>query len=401
MKILVINSGSSSLKYQVYECGEDEALTDLAYGMVERIGIPGSRIRQRTHDGRVCEETVEAKDHTQAIALIGDHLTHPDHGVLSDLGEIRGVGHRVVHGADKFMASVLIDDTVIAAVEESSRLAPLHNPPNLLGIRACKAMLPGIPQVGVFDTAFHQTMPPKAYLYGIPYKFFKDHGIRRYGFHGTSHRYVRGKVPEVLGRPVESLKVVTCHLGNGCSLAAVDGGLSVDTSMGLTPLEGVLMGTRCGDIDPAIILFIQDAAGLDIGGMDRLLNKESGLLGLCGKSDMRDIEAAAEEGDELARNALEVFVYRIVKKIGAYAAAMKGLDAVVFTAGIGENSPLIRRRVAEHFAFLGLELDPRKNEAGEAVISTPSSKVAMLVIPTDEELLIARDTVRLIKNLGR
>ncbi|MBU0755836.1 MAG: acetate kinase [Planctomycetes bacterium] len=396
MKILVINTGSSSLKYQVFEQDNQGLLTCLAQGLVERIGISGSKIHQKTSDGRRIEETVEATNHTQAIELLNKALIDPMNGVLKEIAEIRGVGHRVVHGADKFMKSMVIDEAVLQAIEECCSLAPLHNPPNLLGIRACQAMLPGIPQVAVFDTAFHQTMPPRAYLYGLPREYIEKYGIRRYGFHGSSHRYVSRQVPGILGKSAESLKFVTCHLGNGSSLAAVQGGDSVDTSMGLTPLEGVMMGTRCGDIDPAIVLFLQEAAGLSRKETDQLLNKKSGLLGLCGRSDMRDIEEAAESGDEPAQQALEVFVYRIVKKIGAYAAAMNGLDALVFTAGIGENSPVIRKMVAKHFTFLGMEIDSAANNANKQVVSTASSKVAILVVPTNEELLIAQDTVKLI-----
>jgi acetate kinase len=396
MKILVINSGSSSLKCQVFEKGDDSSLTCLAKGLVERIGIAGSSLRIKANDGRGCDIKADVSDHVGAIFLLKEYLTHPDHGILSDIAEIKGVGHRVVHGAEQFMESVIIDDRVINATEECSRLAPLHNPPNLLGIKACQSMLPGIPQVAVYDTAFHQTMPRKAYLYGLPYNYLKDHGIRRYGFHGTSHRYVSSQVPAILNKPAESLKFVTCHLGNGSSLAAIDGGKSVDTSMGLTPLEGVVMGTRCGDIDPAIILFLQEMDGMPFQEVNTLLNKKSGLLGLCGRSDMRDIEAAAASGDEACRIALDVFVYRIVKKIGAYAAAMDGLDAIVFTAGIGENSPTVRRMVAGHFGFLGLELDGLRNEKNETVISTDASGVALLVVPTNEEFLIALDTLRLI-----
>ena len=396
MKILVINSGSSSLKYQVFEKDGADGLKALAQGLVERIGIDGTRIKQKTHDGRNCVENVDAENHTRAIEHLKAYLTHPEHGVLKDIAEIKGVGHRVVHGAERFMASQVIDDQVIAAIKDCCRLAPLHNPPNLLGIEACQAMMPGIPQVGVFDTAFHQTMPSRAYLYGLPIDLFEKKGIRRYGFHGTSHRYVSSKVPGILGKPAESLKFVTCHLGNGSSLAAVSRGKSVDTSMGLTPLEGVMMGTRCGDIDPAIILFLQETEGKTPAEMDKMLNKQSGLVGLCGRSDMRDIEEAAEAGDEAAARALEVFIYRIVKKIGAYAAAMNGLDAIVFTAGIGENSPIIRGRVLRHFEFMGLKMDEARNESNSLVISTDSSNVAALVVPTNEELMIAQDTVRFL-----
>ncbi len=396
MKILVINSGSSSLKYQIFEREDGDDLNFLARGLVERIGIGASILRMKTSDGRSHEEKVEAPDHTAAIALVRAYLTHPKYGVLKEINEIKGVGHRVVHGAEKFIASVIIDARVIETIEECSRLAPLHNPSNLLGIRACQAMLPGTPQVAVFDTAFHQTMPPKAYIYGLPTRFLKDLGIRRYGFHGTSHRYVSRQVPGILNRPAESLKLVTCHLGNGSSLAAVKGGQSVDTSMGLTPLEGVVMATRCGDIDPAIILFLQESADMAPEELNRILNKESGMLGLCGRSDMRDIQEAAEAGDEAAQQALNIFVYRIVKKIGAYAAAMNGLDAIVLTAGVGENSPTVRRAVSEYFGYLGAELDLEKNERNETVISTPASKVALLVVPTNEELLIALDTIKQI-----
>lgn len=396
MKILVINSGSSSLKYQVFEKDKHNGLSFIAQGLVERIGIEGGKIHQKTFDGRKCEASAEVKDHTSAIDLLKAYLTHPEHGVLKDISELKGVGHRVVHGAAKFINSVVINEEVIQTIRECSSLAPLHNPPNLSGIEACQSMLPDIPQVAVFDTAFHQTMPEKAYLYGLPKKYLEEYGIRRYGFHGTSHRFVTKQVPEILGQPIESLKIVTCHLGNGASLAAVDGGKSVDTTMGLTPLEGVMMGTRCGDMDPAIVLFLQEATGMNTKEMDKLLNKQSGLLGLCGRSDLRDIEDAAVAGDQVADTALDVFVYRIVKKIGAFAAAMNGLDAIVFTAGIGENSPIVRKRTLKHFGYLGLTLDEAKNEANEQIISTGDSKVKALVVSTNEELLIALDTVKLI-----
>ena len=396
MKILVINSGSSSLKFQVFE-EEGDKLRRLVRGMVERIGIPDSHLQLKTADGRAFQCPVQASDHREAIALAVKHLTDAEHGVLRDIHEIKGVGHRVVHGAEKFIASVVIDEEVIRTTEACCRLAPLHNPPNLLGIRACRSLLPGVPQVAVYDTAFHQTMPPRSYLYGLPLSFAEEHGIRRYGFHGTSHRFVSEQVPGILGRPAEKLKFVTCHLGNGSSLAAVQGGRCVDTSMGLTPLEGVIMGTRCGDMDPAIVLFLQEDLGLAPKEVERILNKESGLLGLCGRSDLRDIEEAAAGGDVKAERALDVFTYRIAKKIGSYAAAMNGLDAVVFTAGIGENSARVRGDVSAYLGFLGAELDPERNERHETVVSTPASKVALLVVPTDEELLIARDTVRRIQ----
>ena len=395
MRVLVLNSGSSSVKYELFSIDNEERC--LCKGAVERIGLPDSTL---THDvpGRErFELTAAIPDHGVAIERILALLTHGEHGVIRELGEIEGVGHRVVHGGEKFSDSVLIDDSVHRAIEECCEIAPLHNPPNLLGIDACARLLPGVPQVAVFDTAFHQTMPPKAYAYGIPYQMYLKYGIRRYGFHGTSHKYVAHEAAAILGRPIGELKIITCHLGNGCSIAAVDRGKSVDTSMGFTPLEGLVMGTRCGDIDPYVPLYIMEREGMDIDDIRTYLNKKSGLLGICSKRSMKDILEDAAAGSKPAILAVEVFTYRTAKYIGAYAAAMNGVDAIVFTAGIGERSPEIRRRVLTYLTHLGLEIDDEKNERFERIFSTPSSKVAAMTIPTNEELVIARDTFRLIR----
>jgi len=395
VKILVINSGSSSIKYQLFEI-ENGDYELLAKGLVDRIGLSGSAVYHRPKDKK---ETVVEKDipnHELGIKLMLDLLTHPSHGVIKDMKEIEGIGHRVVHGGEKFYESVLIDDEVEKTIEECIELAPLHNPPNLLGIRSCKRLLPGVPQVAVFDTAFHQTMPKKAYLYGLPIEQYERYRIRRYGFHGTSHRYVAFEAAKILGKDLTELKIVTCHLGNGCSITAVKNGKSVDTSMGFTPLEGLVMGTRAGDMDPYIPLFIIEKQGLTPQEVNNLMNKKSGLLGLSGNRDMRDVMAAAEKGDERAKTALEIFVYRVAKYIGAYAMAMGGLDAVVFTAGMGENSPYLREKVLEYGGFLGIKVDKEKNEKNERIFTTPDSKVVGLVIPTNEELVIARDTYSII-----
>ncbi|MDD5556675.1 MAG: acetate kinase [bacterium] len=394
MKILVLNSGSSSIKYQVFSVDAEEKR--LAKGLADRIGIPGSMVTHEVDGGEPLVLSREIPDHGKAIGEIIALLTDPRTGVLRRLDEIEGIGHRVVHGGERFAESVLVDDAVLAAIRECCELAPLHNPPNLLGIEACARLLPGVPQCAVFDTAFHQTMPPRAYAYAIPYGMYLKHKIRRYGFHGTSHMYVAREAARLLGRPIGGLRIVTCHLGNGCSVAAVEGGVSVDTSMGFTPLEGLVMGTRSGDIDAYVPLYIMEREGMGIAGMSDLLNKGSGLLGICGRRDMRDILEAAAGGDRLAALAVDVFTYRVAKYIGAYAAAMRGIDAVVFTAGMGERSAPIRSRILAYAAHLGLELDEERNGRGETVISTPRSRVAALVIPTNEELVIARDTYRLI-----
>ncbi len=387
-KVLVINCGSSSLKYQLIDMETEEVV---AKGLAERIGIDGSRLKHQPagKDAVVQEEPMP--DHHKAVEMVLAALTDPDHGVIAGMDEICAVGHRVVHGGEKFASSVVITKEVIETMEECSELAPLHNPANLIGIEACMALMPNTPMVAVFDTAFHQTMPEKAFLYGIPYKYYKDYQVRRYGFHGTSHRYVSQRVAAVLGKPAEDLKIVVCHLGNGASVCAVNGGKSVDTSMGLTPLEGLIMGTRSGDLDPAILQYIMHKDNLDIDQMMNVLNKESGVLGLSEiSSDFREIENAIRAND--------AFVYRVAKYIGAYAAAMNGVDAVAFTAGLGENNALVRKEICEYLGFLGLQVDDEKNNVRgkEVVFSTEDSKVAALLIPTNEELMIARDTMELI-----
>ncbi len=397
MKILVINAGSSSLKYQLIDIETEEVL---AKGLCERIGIDGSRLKHSPEgkDEVIIEKPM--KDHSDAIKLVLEALTDKEYGVIADMSEISAVGHRVVHGGEAFSKSVVIDDAVKKAIEECIPLAPLHNPPNIIGVEACEKSMPGVPQVAVFDTAFHQTMPPKAFMYALPYELYQNDKIRRYGFHGTSHKYVSSQAAEMLGKPIEELKIITCHLGNGSSITAVDGGKSVDTSMGFTPLAGVVMGTRSGDIDPAIVKFIADSEHMSLEKVDNLLNKESGVLGVSGvSSDFRDLQAAAESGNERAALALEMFMYSVKKCIGEYAVAMGGLDAIVFTAGVGENSGDVRRGVLEGTEFLGIKIDPEKNKLrGQKVeISTPDSKVKVLIIPTNEELMIARETAALVK----
>jgi acetate kinase len=395
MKILVINCGSSSLKYQLFDMDGEHVL---AKGLVERIGIGGSRIKHtKTGQDPIVAET-PIPDHKEGIRLVIKALLDKSHGVLSSLDELSAVGHRVVHAGEKFATSVKLDSKVMDALKECSPLAPLHNPANIMGIEAVAEALPHVPQVGVFDTAFHQTMPENAFIYGVPYGYYEKYGVRRYGFHGTSHYYVSKRAAGILGRPVEKLKIVTCHLGNGSSITAVKEGKSIDTSMGFTPLAGVLMGTRCGDIDPALVAFIAETEKLSAKDVDSLLNKKGGILGISGlSSDLRDIEEAAKRGEPRSRLALQVLAYGIKKYIGAYAAAMGGLDAVVFTAGVGENSSTVRAMTCEGLEFLGIEIDDGKNDVRgkEAVISTDASKVKVLVVPTDEELVIARDTKRL------
>ncbi len=399
MKILVLNSGSSSVKYKLIDL---EGSTDrtMAEGGVEKIGLPGGFLKFKLPDGN--KETVELGkiDHRQAIEAILANLTDPKVGCISNYGEIDAVGHRVVHGGEKFAQSVLIDDDVIAKVRECYDLAPLHNPANITGIEAISAILPDVPQVGVFDTAFHQTMPAKAYMYAIPYKFYQEDGVRRYGFHGTSHRYVSARVCEFLGVDIEKQKIITCHIGNGASMAAIVDGKCVDTSMGLTPTEGLMMGTRVGDIDPGALTYLMNKHKLTADQLQNLINKESGVLGVSGVSnDMREIEAAIAEGNERARLALDMYMLRITKYIGAYAAEMGGVDIIVFTGGVGENQKGLRADVCAPLGFMGVEIDRAKNDTVrgiEAEISTPASKVKVCVIPTDEELTIARDTQAIV-----
>ena len=395
MKILVINAGSSSLKYQLIDM-QDESV--IAKGLVERIGIEGSKLTHK-YDGKEFELTVPMKDHSAAMKHVLDALMDAEHGVIKSIDEIGAVGHRVLHGGDKFTASCIIDQPCMDAIEECIPLGPLHNPANLMGIRACQSVMPGTPMVAVFDTAFHQTMSRTAYMYGIPYEFYEKYHIRRYGFHGTSHRFVSARALELLGLEGKESRIVVCHLGNGSSLSAVVNGRCVDTSMGLTPLEGVLMGTRSGDLDPAVVECIANNEHLTPTETLNLLNKKSGLMGLSGvSSDMRDVYNAADEGNERARMTLDIWAYRVKKYIGAYAAAMGGLDAVIFTAGIGENDKRSRAAVCEGLEFLGVRLDPEKNNVRgvEAEISADDSRVKVWVIPTNEELAIARDTLELV-----
>lgn len=396
MNVLVINCGSSSLKFQLIQ-SDTEAV--LAKGLCERIGIEGSRIVY-TPAGKD-KITIESPmpDHTNAIKLVLSCLTDETNGVVKSLSEIHAVGHRVVHGGEKFASSAVITDEMIKAVEECNDLAPLHNPANLIGIRVCSELMPGVPQVGVFDTAFHQTMPPKAYLYGLPLDYYKNYKIRRYGFHGTSHSFVSKRAVEFLGLDKENSKVIVCHLGNGSSVSAVVNGKCIDTSMGMTPLEGLIMGTRSGSIDPAIMEFIAKKENLDIAGVMDVLNKKSGLYGMSGlSSDMRDLEDAAAEGNVDAKNAREALGYGIAKYVGGYVAAMNGVDAIVFTAGIGENDNLVREDVCSYLGYLGISIDKEinKKRGEEIVISTPDSKVKVAVIPTNEELAICRETVALV-----
>ena len=398
MKILVLNCGSSSLKYQLIDMSNEEVL---CVGLVERIGIEGSVLKQEK-DGVEGKLIVEQpmKNHQDAIKLVLDAVVDPQYGGVKDIKEVEAVGHRVVHGGEKFAGSVLITDEVKAALEECIELAPIHNPANIMGIEACEAILPGVPMVGVFDTAFHQTMPKSSYLYGLPHELYTKYGVRRYGFHGTSHRYVSQRAAAMLGKNIEDCKIITCHLGNGASVAAIDGGKSVDTSMGFTPLEGLIMGTRCGDIDAAILPFLMEKEGLDAKGLSDLMNKKSGVYGMTGiSSDFRDIEDAAAQNNELAQVALESYAKKVKKYIGSYAAEMNGVDAVVFTAGVGENGIDMRADIMANMDFLGMKLDEEANKVRgkERVISTEDSKVKILLIPTNEELMIARDTLELVK----
>ena len=396
MNVLVINCGSSSLKFQLIN-SESEAV--LAKGLCERIGIDG-RLTYQPAGGEKNVSEKAMPTHTEAIQFVIDALTDADTGVVKSLDEIGAVGHRVVHGGEKFAKSVVVTPEVKAAIAECNDLAPLHNPANLIGIEACESLMPGTPQVVVFDTAFHQTMPEKAYMYGLPYEYYEKYKVRRYGFHGTSHSFVSKRVAEIVGKPYNATKTIVCHLGNGASVSAVLNGESVDTSMGLTPLEGLVMGTRSGDIDPAIMEFIAKKENLDIAGMMNVLNKKSGLLGLSGglSSDFRDLNDAAQSGNEDAANAIDVLCYGIAKFVGGYVAAMNGVDAIVFTAGIGENAIPVREKVVSYLGYLGVTLDKEANgvRGEEIVISTPDSKVKVAVIPTNEELAICRETVALV-----
>jgi len=390
MKILVINAGSSSLKYQLLDMTNESVL---AKGLCERIGIDGKLVHESPKGKHTAD--IAMNDHAAAMAIVIDSLLDAEHGVIKSKDEINAIGHRVVHGGETFTASALITEEIEKAIEAVSELAPLHNPPNLTGIRACRQHMPNVPQVAVFDTAFHQTMPAKAYLYALPYELYDKYKIRKYGFHGTSHKYVSAQAAELLNRPASSLKLATCHLGNGASVAAVDGGKCVDTSMGLTPLEGLAMGTRSGDLDPAVVSFVMEKEGLSAQQVTDILNKKSGMLGLSGvSSDFRDLDAAAREGNKRAQDALDVFAYRVAGYVGRYAAAMNGIDAVVFTAGIGENDTAIRAKICEYLQWMGVDVDCELNsKRGQALdVSTVNAKVRVLVIPTNEELVIARDT---------
>ena len=396
MNILVINCGSSSLKYQLIN-SETEGV--LAKGLCERIGIDGM-LTYQPEGGEKEKSEIAMPTHTEAINAVLAALTNEKSGVIKSLSEVGAVGHRVVHGGEKFTSSCLINDESMKAIEECNDLAPLHNPANLIGIRACQELMPGVPMVAVFDTAFHQTMPDVAYTYGIPYEYYEKYKVRRYGFHGTSHSYVSKRTAEIVGKPYDQMKIIVCHLGNGASISAVNCGKSVDTSMGLTPLEVLVMGTRSGDLDPAIIDFVGKKEGLSLDEMNEVLNKKSGMLGISGvSSDGRDLEAAAETGNKRAQLALDVFDYRVIKYIGAYAAAMNGVDAIAFTAGIGENNIKMRKDVCSSLTYLGVKLDEEKNNVRgeERIISADDSKVQVLLVPTNEELAIARETLALVK----
>ncbi|WP_026515969.1 acetate/propionate family kinase [Butyrivibrio sp. MC2021] len=397
MKILVINCGSSSLKFQLIDSDSEQVICK---GLCERIGIDGSQIVYTPQGKDKITKVEPMPDHNRAIELVIEALTNSENGVVS-LDEIGAVGHRIVHGGEKFTKSVVINEEVIKAIEEVSDLAPLHNPANLIGIRACQKAMPGVPMVAVFDTAFHQTMPEEAYLYGLPYSYYEKYGIRRYGFHGTSHSYVSKRAAEILGKDYSELKTIVCHLGNGASVSAVNCGKCVDTSMGLTPLEGLIMGTRTGDIDPSVVEFIMKKENSTVADVTNLLNKKSGVFGLSNdlSSDFRDLEDAYVKGNEAAKRAVDTFCYRVVKYIGSYVAAMGGVDAICFTAGVGENSGFVRKIICERLGFIGATLDVEANKVRgkEQTISGADSKVTLLVVPTNEELAIARDTYALCK----
>ena len=396
MKVLVINAGSSSLKYQLMDT---DTRTVLAKGLCERIGIDGRLTHKVPAKDLKLELEIAMPTHAEAIQSVLDALTSAEHGVIRSMSEIDAVGHRVVHGGEKFAASARIDADVMAALEECIPLAPLHNPANITGIKACQAVMPSTPMVAVFDTAFHQTMPAKSYIYALPYEYYEKDKVRRYGFHGTSHRYVSARAAAMLGKPIEELKIITCHLGNGSSVSAIDGGKSVDTSMGFTPLAGVPMGTRSGDLDAGILEYLMNKYGMDIKEMLNVLNKKSGVLGISGvSSDFRDLEEAAKAGNDRAQLALDSFQYSVKKLVGAYAAAMGGVDAIVFTAGVGENDAVTRMTIASGLEFMGVKMDAEANNTRghEAVVSAADSKVKVLLIPTDEELMIAMDTAEIV-----
>ena len=398
MNVLVINCGSSSLKYQLISSDSEDVL---AKGLCERIGIDGSAITHQPIGKDKVTTLAPMKDHTDAVRYVIEKLTDKEVGVIKSLDEIDAVGHRIVHGGEKFASSVIIDEEVMKAIEECNDLAPLHNPANLIGINSCKKIMPHVPMVAVFDTAFHQTMPKKAYLYGLPYEYYKKYKIRRYGFHGTSHDFVSRRAAQILGKDRKELKIIVCHLGNGASISAVMNGKSVDTSMGFTPLEGLIMGTRSGDIDPAIVSYIANKESITADEVISICNKKSGVLGLSDgiSSDFRDLAAAAHSGNEKAQATLDAYAYRVAKYIGAYAVAMKGVDVIAFTAGVGENNYEMRAMIAEYLIFLGTSIDSKKNElrGEEVILSKPSDKVITMVVPTNEELAIARETVRLVK----
>lgn len=396
MKVLVINCGSSSLKYQLIDSETEVAL---AVGLCERIGIDG-RLNHTPNGGEKVVIEQAMPDHEVAICMVLDALTNENYGVIKNLDEIDAIGHRLVHGGEKFTKSVIIDDEVIAGVEECSPLAPLHNPANLIGVRACQAIMPGVPNIGVFDTAFHQTMEPVAYMYGLPYEYYEKYKVRRYGFHGTSHSFVSKRAIQMLNLDPDNSKIIVCHLGNGSSISAVKNGKVVDTSMGMTPMEGLVMGTRCGDMDPTIVEYLAHSLNKSLEEVMVILNKKSGVLGISGvSSDFRDLDKASNEGNERAKLAVEVFSYRTAKYIGSYIAAMNGVDAIVFTAGLGENNIVVREQVLNHFGYMGITLDKEANQirGEEKIISTPDSKVTVAVIPTNEELAIAHETVALLK----
>ncbi|NWF89250.1 MAG: acetate kinase [Ignavibacteriaceae bacterium] len=396
MRVLVLNCGSSSIKYQFINTEEKNTL---AKGVVDRIGMSGAVLSHTRYDGDTIKIAGEILDHQMGIEYVLGVMLSKNHGVIDDKDDIDAIGHRVVHGGEAFSGSVLITNEVVSVLQDNIELAPLHNPPNIKGIQAVTRLLPGKPQVGVFDTSFHLNMPPKAFLYGIPYELYKKHKIRRYGFHGTSHKYVSYRAAEILGKELNKLKIVTAHLGNGCSMAAVDCGHSIDTTMGFTPLEGLLMGTRSGDLDPSLILYIMSKEGLSLNEAGTLLNKHSGLIGISGESsDMREILASVKEDHKRSKYAFEIFCYRIKKYLGAYAAAMGGLDAFVFTGGIGENAPDVREEVCKGLEFLGIRIDQKKNKNNDEMISTDDSNTAVLRIPTNEELVIALDTHEIVKS---
>ncbi len=397
MKILVINCGSSSIKYQIFDI-QDTDFRLLAKGLVEKIGLNDASITHVPLGKDPVTFQSELPDHAAAMALIEKTLTHPEYGVVKCVSEIQGVGHRVVHGGEAFTDSAMITQDVIKAITERYDLAPLHNPPNVTGIEAClKSLGTEIPNVAVFDTAIHQTMPPKAYMYAVPISLYKEHGVRKYGFHGTSHGYVAKKAAKLLDKPFDQCKIITCHIGNGGSITAFDNGKVVDTSMGMTPLEGIIMGTRSGDIDPAVLLYLMEKLQMNGKQINDLLNKKSGMLGLCGVSDLRDVHKLAQAGDQDAKNALEAFNYRILKYIGAYVAVLNGVDAIVFTAGVGENDWIIRRDIINSLSYLGIKLDEERNKKHDVHLTTPDSKVQVFRIPTNEELVIAQETYRIIK----